>query len=282
MKVVRSAVDVRHAVAAVRASGRVGFVPTMGALHEGHLSLIRHARSACEVIVLSIFVNPLQFGPNEDLERYPRPEERDLELAEGEGVDIAFLPSVEEMYPAGAATTVAVGELGAILEGAHRPGHFDGVATVVAKLFNIVDPDVAFFGQKDAQQVAVLKRMVADLDLGIDIVVGETVREPDGLAMSSRNVYLSADERERALSLNRALQAGAETLQAGESPEDAERRMRAVLEQAGAEIDYAVVVDPDTFGPPDGTDTLLLVAARVGGTRLIDNLLLQMPDRGTG
>src|SRR5688572_11951303 len=186
MNVVTSEVELRAELAAARAMHeRVGFVPTMGALHEGHLSLVRAARSAADFVVLSVFVNPLQFGPGEDLAAYPRDEQRDMQLAQSEGVDLVFLPTVAEMYPPGRETLVHVGSLGTILEGADRPGHFDGVATVVAKLFNLVQPDVAVFGQKDAQQVAVIHQLARDLSFGIEIVVAPTVREPDGLALSS-------------------------------------------------------------------------------------------------
>lgn len=281
MKVARSIDELRQALADDRHAGRsIGFVPTMGALHAGHMSLVSLARGATDVVVMSIFVNPLQFGPHEDFDRYPRVEDADLALAEATGVDLVFLPSTEEMYPQGATTSVRVGGITEVLEGAHRPGHFDGVATVVAKLFNLVEPDLAFFGQKDAQQVAVIRRMVADLDMPVQVVVGETVREPDGLALSSRNRYLSQEERTRGLSLSRALAAGADRLRAGESPFAAEQAMLEVLTPE-VEVDYAAAVDPDTFTEaPDG-DVLLAIAARVGSTRLIDNLLVTSSERGT-
>src|SRR5690349_1484008 len=196
----------RLASRASRQSGkRISFVPTMGALHEGHLSLVRAARASSDVVAASIFVNPTQFGPNEDLANYPRSFERDCQMFEREGVDVVFAPSVEEMYAAGAVTWVTVEELSSKLDGRSRPGHFRGVTTVVAKLFHIVEPDKAFFGQKDAAQVAIVKRMVRDLDLPLEIVVGPIVREPDGLAMSSRNAYLTPSERKQALVLSRAL-----------------------------------------------------------------------------
>ena len=268
---------VRRELASHRRSGAVvGVVPTMGALHEGHLSLVRRARRDADVVVLTLFVNPLQFGPGEDLDRYPRDEERDLHLAEREQVDLVFAPDEAEMYPAGTSTTVTVGPLAETLEGAARPGHFDGVCTVVAKLFNIVEPDVAVFGQKDAQQVAVVRRMSTDLSYATTIVAGETVRHPDGLALSSRNAYLSADERERAGALYAALSAGRDSLTSGAGPDAAREVMRRALDDARVEVDYAEVVDPSSFGPPiHGGDALLVVAAYVGRTRLIDNLLVQ-------
>lgn len=283
MKVVRSIPVLREVLGAERAAARsIGFVPTMGALHEGHLSLVALARASTDVVVMSIFVNPLQFGPNEDLDRYPRPEERDLELAEGAGVDVAFLPTVGDMYPQGRVTTVSVSGISDVLEGASRPGHFDGVATVVAKLFNLVRPDRAFFGQKDAQQVAVVKQMVRDLDFPLEVVVGETIREPDGLALSSRNAYLGSEDRARAMALYRALEAGAAVLRAGERPADAERAMLDVLASVeGIEVGYAVAADPDTFEPAGHGDVLLAVAARLGFTRLIDNLIVKASERGT-
>ena len=280
MKVVRTIRDARRELAELGVGRNVGLVPTMGALHEGHLSLLRAARDTCDVVVLSIFVNPLQFGPSEDLARYPRDEASDLAAAENVGVDAVFLPSVEEMYPPGTAVRVCPGPLGEVLEGAARPGHFDGVATVVTKLFNIVRPGAAFFGQKDAQQVAVVKAMVRDLDMGIDIHVCPIVREPDGLALSSRNVYLSADERAAALILSRALRRGAERLAEEGDVASAEREMWAMLDaQDGVVPDYAAVVDPDDMGPPRADGPILLaVAARVGTTRLIDNVLAGTED----
>lgn len=280
MIVARSIAEVRDVIATERRKHSIGFVPTMGALHAGHTSLIRMAGEATDVVVVSIFVNPLQFGPHEDFDRYPRSEDADLAMAEAEGADVAFLPSVDEMYPPGSATTVHMTGITEVLEGAYRPGHFDGVATVVAKLFNIVQPDLAFFGQKDAQQVAVIRKMVADLDLPVQVVVGETIREPDGLALSSRNRYLGEDERTRATSLNLALEAGAAALRAGEAPAVAEQAMAGIL-NGSVEVDYAVAVDPDTFsGAADG-DVLLAIAARVGSTRLIDNMLVRSSERGT-
>ena len=254
----------------------VGLVPTMGALHEGHLSLVRAARAQSRTVAMSIFVNPLQFGPGEDFDRYPRSEDDDLESAERAGVDVAFLPSVEEMYPDVRVTTVHVDGISDRFEGSVRPGHFDGVATVVAKLFGIVGPDLAYFGRKDAQQLAVVRRMVEDLSIPTDIVGCDTVRESDGLAMSSRNRYLSADQRERATSLWRALQAGAAAVADGESVTGVEGRMTEVLEAETDAVDYAALVNPDTFEPAEpGGPGLLIVAARLGSTRLIDNLLVE-------
>ena len=260
-----------------RTDGTIGFVPTMGFLHEGHLSLIDVARKgAAEFIVVSIFVNPKQFGPSEDFARYPRDEARDRELLESRAVDLLFLPSVDEIYPAGAVSTVSVGGVAKLLEGERRPGHFDGVATVVLKLFNIVQPDLAAFGRKDAQQCAVIERMVRDLDVPVRLVFGETVREHDGLAMSSRNSYLSAEERERAPALHRALRAGEEAVahRIHDVP-SIERLMHKIIEEtSGVVVDYLVVVDPSTFLPPSNFSrgVLLAGAVRIGATRLIDNV----------
>ena len=262
------------AAARSQLNGIVGFVPTMGALHEGHLSLVKAARDRCDAVAVSVFVNPLQFGPREDFASYPRDEAADGELLADAGVDLLFLPTVEEMYPPGRTTTVSVGELGTILEGADRPGHFDGVATVVAKLFNQVQPRVAYFGQKDAQQVAVIRKLVKDLSYGIEISVEPTVREADGLAMSSRNAYLTSEQRIKATALFRALQLGARTL-AEEGFEAAEKNMWELLVAEGLEPSYARAVDPHTFGPPTaGGPVLLVIAAHLGTTRLIDNMLV--------
>ena len=275
MEVVRSIETLRSLLAPCRADGKIGFVPTMGALHEGHLSLFRAARASCNSVVASIFVNPLQFGPSEDLEAYPRPEERDLELARAEGCDFMFMPSTAEMYGPERHTTIDVGPIGEQIEGAERPGHFAGVATVVAKLFNIVEPDVSFFGQKDAQQVAVIKQMVRELSFRTVIEVVATVREADGLALSSRNVYLSPDERRSAAVLYRALEQGRMAWLGGESASDTEQAMLDTLRSVtGVSPGYAKAVDPQTFGRPDmAGDVLLLIAARIGSTRLIDNIL---------
>ena len=276
MRFVRTAGAIREEVRAERARGNsVGLVPTMGALHEGHLSLVRRAREENDVVVVSIFVNPLQFGPGEDLEAYPRDEERDANLLDGAGADIVFLPPVEEVHPEDRATTVTVGGLGEVLEGAHRPGHFDGVCTVVAKLFNLVGPERAYFGQKDAQQVAVLRRMVEDLGFPLDLVVCPIVREPDGLALSSRNAYLSASERGRATVLYRALQAGRPLAEVGDYVAAEKKMLRVFRTEEDVEPDYAAAVDADTFGPPRlGGRVLLAVAARVGPARLIDNIVI--------
>lgn len=277
MKVVRTEAELRADLDESRHSGRsIGFVPTMGALHEGHLSLLRRAREDCDAVVLSIFVNPLQFGPGEDLSAYPRTEAKDLNLADRVGVDLAFVPSVDEMFPPGRSTTVSVGKVSEPLEGAARPGHFDAVATVVAKLFNQVRPQRAYFGEKDAQQVAVIEAMVVDLAFPVDVVVCPTVREPDGVAMSSRNAYLSSDDRARARVLWRALQRGRAVLVDGAGAQEAEDAMEeTVRAEAGVTLDYARAVDPRTFGPPEaGADVRLVIAARVGSARLIDNVLV--------
>jgi pantoate--beta-alanine ligase len=252
--VTRTVDDTRAALAEQR-DGRVGLVPTMGALHDGHLALLEAAAAACDTVVMSLFVNPAQFGDAADLNGYPRDEARDLEIARDAGVDLVFAPAASELYPPGYQTWVDVTELGATLEGEHRPGHFRAVATVCLKLFTIVRPDVAFFGQKDAQQVAVLRRMIADLHLGLALEVVPTVRDADGLALSSRNVRLSAEERVRALALPRALATG--------DPDTA----RALLDAAGLDVDYVAVAP---FDPPT-----LAAAVRVGTTRLIDNLPLE-------
>jgi len=273
----------REAVVAAKSQGKtIGFVPTMGFLHEGHLSLIDVAREAgAGFIVVSIFVNPKQFGPNEDLSRYPRNEAGDKALLEGKDVDLLFLPPVEVMYPPGSQTTVSVAGVSRPLEGERRPGHFDGVATVVLKLFNIVQADVAAFGRKDAQQCAVIERMVRDLDLPVRLLFGETVRESDGLAMSSRNSYLSPPERELAPVLHRALRAGEEAVRRNIHDVDAVETLmhKIVAETAGVEVDYLVLVDPQTFERPADfhRDLLLAGAVRIGRTRLIDNIRLESP-----
>ncbi|MDQ3962496.1 MAG: pantoate--beta-alanine ligase [Actinomycetota bacterium] len=279
MEIARSIEEMRIFRRGRNYGAQLGFVPTMGALHEGHLSLVRAARARDDVVVMSIFVNPTQFGPNEDFASYPRDEERDLERAEDAGVDVVFLPSVEEMYPHGATTSVSVGRLSTILEGADRPGHFDGVCTIVAKLFNIVSPTSAYFGQKDAQQVAVVKRMVADLRFQIEIVVCPTVREGDRLALSSRNTYLGAGEREHASALHDALEAGRDVF-TSDGPDQAEKAMWELLVAHDLQPSYARVVDPDTFAPAieQRRPALLVIAAHLGKTRLIDNLLIEGED----
>lgn len=269
----------RTACRAARSAGqRLGFVPTMGALHEGHVSLVRAAKASCDLVVASIFVNPTQFGPNEDLAKYPRTFERDRDLLEKEGVDLLFAPSVEEMYPAGATTWVTVEGLSGKLDGRSRPGHFRGVTTIVAKLFYIVEPDAAFFGQKDAAQVAIIRRMVCDLNLAVEIVACPIVRESDGLAMSSRNAYLDLQQRKQARVLHRALLRVKKSWEAGER--DAKKLLAGGCEEIAAEksvrLDYLEIVDPNTLEPvePVSSRALVAIAAFVGPTRLIDNILL--------
>ena len=262
---------------ALPAEATIALVPTMGFLHEGHLSLIDVARAhGAEFVAVSIFVNPKQFGPREDFARYPRNERRDRELLELRGVDLLFLPSIDEIYRPGAVTTVSLGGVAKPLEGERRPGHFDGVVTIVLKLFNIMQPDLAVFGRKDAQQCAVIERMVRDLDVPVRLAFGETVREHDGLAMASRNSYLTAEERERAPALHRALRAGEEAIRHGihdiASIELLMKKM--IAETPGIEVDYLAVVDPSTFLPPAdfSRDVLLAGAVKIGATRLIDNI----------
>ncbi len=281
MRVLETIPAVRAALTHARRDGStVGLVPTMGAFHDGHLSLMRRAREECDVVVVSLFVNPAQFNDPADLTAYPRDPQRDAALAAELGVDHLFAPAATEIYPPGFATTVAVGGVTETLEGAHRGrGHFDGVATVVSKLFNIVGPDVAYFGQKDAQQAAVIKRLVRDLNLPVRIEVCPTVRDPDGLALSSRNAHLSPAERERAITLHRALAAMQKAVDAGER-DPAVVRARALAELGAAEIepDYVELVATDTVAPVsriDG-DVLAVLAASVGNTRLIDNQLIQL------
>jgi pantoate--beta-alanine ligase len=279
MKTCNTIRDMRAASRAGRRTGiRLGLVPTMGALHEGHLSLIRAAKASCPVVAASIFVNPTQFGPNEDLARYPRPFDRDRELLENEGVDLLFAPSVDEMYASGAATWVTVEELSGKLDGRSRPGHFRGVTTIVAKLFHAVEPDAAFFGQKDAAQAAIIRRMVRDLNFPVEIVVCPIVREPDGLAMSSRNAYLDPQQRKQALVLQRSLTLVKQMAGAGEC--DATRLIAAAIEGFAGEpavrLDYFEIVDADSLDPVNDVarGALVAVAAFVGTTRLIDNILL--------
>ena len=276
--------EVRNAIAEARRNGaRIGFVPTMGALHQGHLSLVDRARAESDIIVMSIFVNPLQFGPSEDFKRYPRPIEDDERLAAQSGVDVLFTPGAEDMYPDGRVITVTAGEHGKKWEGAVRPGHFDGVLTVVAKLFNIVQPDVSVFGRKDLQQAALVKSMVRDLDFPVRIVVAPTVREADGLALSSRNRYLSDAERLKALSLSQSLRAASASFDSGE-------RDAGELETAGHEVidavpdvklDYLAVVNAQTMVQETRAQrgSAVIIAARVGNTRLIDNLILGENDQ---
>jgi len=271
----------REASRALRLAGKqLGFVPTLGALHDGHLSLVRSARASCDVVAASIFVNPTQFGPCEDLAKYPRPFDRDREMLEQEGVELLFAPAVEEMYPRGAVTWVTVEELSSKLDGLSRPGHFRGVTTVVAKLFHIVEPDAAFFGQKDAAQVAIIRRMVRDLNLAVKIVVCPIVREADGLAMSSRNAYLDPENRKRALVLHRALVRVQGLVEAGER--DTSKLLAAgraeVAKENAVRLDYFEIVNPDTLDPVENIsgNVLVAVAAYVGSTRLIDNILLDI------
>lgn len=263
-----------------RGEGPVALVPTMGALHEGHRALMREARALAAHLVVSIFVNPLQFGPSEDFSRYPRTFDADLEACRAEGADVVFAPAIEDMYQPDRQIGVSSGQMGTIVEGASRPGHFDGMLTVVLKLFNLVQPDIACFGQKDAQQLALIRRMVADLDLPIDIVGVPTVRESDGLALSSRNRYLSADDREVALALSRALFAGAVEA----TPSRIRAAAHAVLDRAAPalDLDYLALVDPSTFEEVDDSyrgEAILAVAAKVGTTRLIDNAVLRLAGR---
>jgi pantoate--beta-alanine ligase len=282
LSLLRSKVELRAALEEPRRAGRsIGLVPTMGYLHDGHLSLLRAARAQCDVVVMSLFVNPTQFGPGEDLDRYPRDEERDLRLAAEAGADFVYAPPVEEVYPHDFGTRVEVdGNLTAVLDGdssRRGAGHFRGVTTVVAKLFNTVQPDVAYFGQKDAQQAAVIRRMVRDLDFPLHVEVMPTVREPDGLAMSSRNAYLNAADRERAVALSRALRAAEEGARAGSLAAglDAARRE---LDAAGIEPEYLEARDAEQLQPVtelNGSPVLVAVAARVGGARLIDNVLIR-------
>ncbi|MBZ5706481.1 MAG: pantoate--beta-alanine ligase [Acidobacteriia bacterium] len=279
MKLCSTVAAMRSACRTVRGAGkRLGFVPTMGALHEGHLSLVRAAKARCDVVAVSIFVNPAQFGPKEDLSRYPRPFERDHELLEQEGVELLFAPPVEEMYPAGAVTYVTVEGLSEKLCGRSRPGHFRGVTTVVAKLFHIIEPDAAFFGQKDAAQATIIRRMVRDLNLPLEVVVCPIVREPDGLAMSSRNAYLDGQQRKSALVLSRSLKEVQNLFDRGERKASRliEAGKQIFAQEPSVRLDYFEIVDPDTLeeisevrGP-----ALVAVAGFVGNTRLIDNIVL--------
>jgi len=280
MRVCNTIEDMQAACRAARTGGkRLGFVPTMGALHDGHRSLVQAAMASCDVVAASIFVNPTQFGPNEDLAKYPRTFDRDRELLEKESVELLFAPSVEEMYPAGAVTWVTVEELSSKLDGRSRPGHFRGVTTVVAKLFHIVEPDVAFFGQKDAAQVAIIRRMVRDLNIPVEILACPIVRETDGLAMSSRNAYLDPQQRRQALALHRALRGVKKSWEAGERSAEglaAVGRAEIAAEKA-VRLDYFEIVDPESLEPVENVSevALVAVAAFVGQTRLIDNILLQ-------
>ena len=279
MKTIHSAAQMTTLSKQARRAGkRVGFVPTMGALHQGHLSLVRAARAQCDVVVVSIFVNPTQFGPNEDFAKYPRTLETDSAMLAAEKTDYLFFPAIDEIYPQGATTWVEVEGLSNKLDGVSRPGHFRGVTTVVSKLFNIVQPDVAYFGQKDAAQAANIRKMVRDLKFDVQIVVCPIVREPDGLAMSSRNVYLHGPQRKQALALNRALRRVQEL--AGQGEKDSGKLIatgkQVMAEEPAVKLDYFAIVNPDTLEPVAdvGSGALVAVAAYVGTTRLIDNLVL--------
>ncbi|SMB99986.1 pantothenate synthetase [Thermanaeromonas toyohensis ToBE] len=281
MELFKTIPQVRQWVKAQRQQGKsIGLVPTMGYLHEGHLTLVRRAKDLCDAVIMSIFVNPTQFGPQEDYERYPRDLERDLRLAQEVGVDAVFAPEVEEMYPPGYATYVEVEGLTEVLCGASRPGHFRGVATIVTKLFNIVQPDKAFFGLKDYQQAMVIKRMVQDLNIPVEIVTVPTVREEDGLALSSRNKYLTPEERRQALSLYRALKLGEGLIRQGERQASKVREAMAkeILSQPLARIDYVSINDAETLNPLEEISgkVLLAVAVWIGSTRLIDNLVVEV------
>jgi pantoate--beta-alanine ligase len=279
MKIIPTISEMQSLAESLRQEGKtIGFAPTMGFLHEGHLSLMRTARQECDVAVASIFVNPTQFGPNEDLDRYPRDTEGDRKKCESAGVDILFVPTAAEMYPEKPTVFVMVEGISNILEGAIRPGHFRGVATVVAKLFAIVKPHKAYFGQKDFQQCMVIKRMVEGLNMDVEVVALPTVRETDGLAMSSRNSYLNRDERRAATILFRALTAARGLFEAGAvEPEKLKNKTRAVIQgEPGVIIDYVEIADPESLLPPTiaSRGTVMLAAVRIGRTRLIDNLLL--------
>jgi len=275
--------DTRKAVAAARAAGQtIGLVPTMGALHDGHASLIRVAKHRCNFVVVSLFVNPAQFGPQEDFSRYPRTLPEDLALCEREGAALVFAPESAEIYPERFRTYVEVHDLQDVLEGASRPGHFRGVATVVLKLLNIVQPDRAYFGQKDAQQARIIQQMVRDLDVPVRVIVAPTVREPDGLALSSRNRYLEPAQRQEAVSLSQALAAVRRRVAAGERDANGLRKVLAdrIAATPGAVLDYAEIVDADTLRPIEQLTrpALAVLAVRFGGTRLIDNLPLSAPN----
>lgn len=281
MRIIRTVDDMFSLALKIRRAGKViGFVPTMGYLHEGHLSLIRIARPKCDILVVSIFVNPTQFAPEEDLNEYPRDIERDESLCEKEGVDILFYPTKEEMYPNGFRTEVKVKGLSEILCGESRPIHFAGVTTVVAKLFNIVKPDITVFGQKDAQQAVIIKRMVEDLNFGVDIIVGPIIREEDGLAMSSRNKYLTPEQRKAAPVLYKSLLVAKNEIESGrmKSLSDVVEMIRRKINNAGDfEIDYIAIVDPVNLEPVEKiaeNEVLILIAAKIGQTRLIDNILV--------
>jgi len=278
VQTIRRLAELRTTLDAYRDAGEtIALVPTMGALHAGHIALVAEAKLAAKRVVVSIFVNPRQFGPDEDLARYPRREIADARMLADAGIDILWLPGVDEIYPAGFATTVAVDGVSDTLDGAARPGHFDGVATIVCKLFNQVRPDAALFGEKDFQQLAVIRRMVADLDLDIAIVGVPTQRDDDGVAMSSRNAYLAPEDRARAVALPRALGVAAAAVEKGGDPQDALVVARDSLVAAGFDVDYVALVDAETLGPVrSGSAARLLAAARIGSTRLIDNVAVDV------
>jgi pantoate--beta-alanine ligase len=278
LQTVRDLESLREAVANFRSEGaRVALVPTMGALHAGHIALVEAAKGAGVKVVASIFVNPKQFGANEDLSRYPRKETADLTMLDEAGCDLVWLPPVEAMYPAGFATNISVAGVSEGLDGAARPGHFDGVATVVTKLFNQVAPDAAYFGEKDYQQLAVIRRMVSDLDLGIDIVGVPTQRDDDGLALSSRNIYLDDEQRGKAVALPRALGVAAQAIARGDDPENVLAQAHAALGAAGFAVDYVSLVDAETLtlAPAADRPRRLLAAAKMGNTRLVDNIAVE-------
>lgn len=280
MKTIVAISEIHDYLQSERSNKTIGFVPTMGYLHEGHLSLIRKAKSECDIAVVSIFVNPTQFAPNEDFSRYPRDLERDATLAQSVGCDVLFVPSDEEMYPSGFLSAVVVEQLSSVLEGKFRPTHFKGVTTVVLKLLNIVQPDVAYFGQKDAQQAIIIKKMVTDLNVPVRIEVAPTVREADGLAMSSRNIYLNAEERKKAVVLYQSLKLAQSMIQAGERncANILSAMQRLIQYQHPTQIDYIEIVDATTLAPKvelHTNDTVLIpVAVRFGTTRLIDNIMI--------
>jgi pantoate--beta-alanine ligase len=285
VQIVRGSEELTAAAAALKARGRLALVPTMGALHAGHMALVGEARRRAEVVAATIFVNPLQFGAGEDLDRYPRQEAADAAMLEAAGCDLLWLPGVEDIYPAGFATRISVAGLSERWEGEARPGHFDGVATVVARLLLAVRPDVALFGEKDFQQLAVIRRMAGDLGLGVGIIGVPTVRDSDGLALSSRNAYLSDDERRRALALPRALREAAAAIAGGAAVGEALEQARRRLSDAGfAKIDYVALVDADSLEPVERAcgAMRLIAAATIGTTRLIDNLQVEMDASPTG
>jgi len=282
VQTIRDLDSLRTTTAAFREAGEaVALVPTMGALHAGHMALVEEAKRAAPRVIASIFVNPLQFGPNEDLARYPRREQTDARMLTEAGVDVLWAPPVEVMYPNDFATNISVSGISEVLDGAHRPGHFDGVATVVAKLFAQTQADIAIFGEKDFQQLAVIRRMVADLNLSIDVRGFPTQREDDGLALSSRNIYLSDKDRVAAVALPRALGVAARRIEQGDEAAPALDQARASLKAAGFTVDYVELVDAETLGTPDPARPLrLLGAAKIGGTRLIDNVAVILSEQG--